>query len=218
MPRGFTVPERERIRAQLIDEGERLFGLYGLKKTRVEELAAAAHISTGAFYQFFDSKEELFLTVVEKFEAQVRETLLASIPAPGLTPRARLFALLKVGISMLQTPSLTVFLGSADVVLAWRRLPAERVQSHLVSDTQFIEQVIDHCMASGIPIVVDAEAIRALLYPLVLAILGSAAVPPAVAGNHLDVLLELVAAYCVGEIELSLAAPRAASPTEGGHR
>ncbi|MBN2550474.1 MAG: helix-turn-helix transcriptional regulator, partial [Anaerolineales bacterium] len=60
MPKGFSDQEKEIIRARLLEQGQRLFSAHGLKKTNIDELAAAAGISKGAFYLFFASKEACF--------------------------------------------------------------------------------------------------------------------------------------------------------------
>ncbi len=87
MPKGFTEYEKELIRKRLLEQGQRLFSAYGLKKTNVEEIAKAAGISKGAFYNFYDSKEALFMDVVEQAEIRLRQEILAVIDLPGSSPR-----------------------------------------------------------------------------------------------------------------------------------
>lgn len=64
MPRGFTAAERERIGKALLDSGRDLFTRQGLRKTALEELVAPAGIVKSTFYQFFDSKEALYLQLM----------------------------------------------------------------------------------------------------------------------------------------------------------
>src|SRR5512135_636629 len=98
MPKAFSEREKELIKSRLLEQGYKLFSAYGLKKTNVEEIAAAAGISKGAFYNFYESKEALFMDVVEQAETRVRQELLAVVDLPGPSPRARLFAVLKTAI------------------------------------------------------------------------------------------------------------------------
>ena len=72
MPKAFSEHEKETIRAQLREKARKLFEKQGLKKTTVDELAQAAGISKGAFYLFYESKEELFLEILEALEADFR--------------------------------------------------------------------------------------------------------------------------------------------------
>ena len=68
--KGFSDAERERIRAELLEVGAELFAQYGLQKTTIADLTDPVGIANGTFYQFFDSKERLYLDVAE-LEGQV---------------------------------------------------------------------------------------------------------------------------------------------------
>ncbi|MFX1571837.1 MAG: TetR/AcrR family transcriptional regulator [Promethearchaeota archaeon] len=68
MPKAFTAEERNIIRNSLIEKGAEFFGSYGLKRTNVEDLTNAVGISKGSFYSFYNSKEELFLDVLDHVE------------------------------------------------------------------------------------------------------------------------------------------------------
>jgi len=61
MPRAFTEEERTRIRNSLIDAGRTCFLKYGIRKTTIDDLVTLAGIAKGSFYQFFKSKENLYL-------------------------------------------------------------------------------------------------------------------------------------------------------------
>lgn len=64
MPRGFTAEERARITRALLDAGRHLFIDRGLRATSLGELVAPAGIVKSTFYQFFDSKESLYLRLM----------------------------------------------------------------------------------------------------------------------------------------------------------
>jgi AcrR family transcriptional regulator len=64
--KGFTDDQRERIRADLLDAGRDLFTRYGLGKTTVADLTDEVGIGTSTFYQFYDSKEALYLAVLDR--------------------------------------------------------------------------------------------------------------------------------------------------------
>ncbi|WP_267643945.1 TetR/AcrR family transcriptional regulator [Haloarchaeobius amylolyticus] len=79
--RGFSDEEREQIRADLMDAGETLFARFGLAKTTVTELTDEVGIGTSTFYQFFESKEELYLAVLQRVAEDVyHEMRAAGIP------------------------------------------------------------------------------------------------------------------------------------------
>jgi len=65
MPKPFTPEEKEIIINSLIEKGTEIFGKYGLKKTNIEDLTKAVGIAKGSFYNFYKSKEELFIEVLK---------------------------------------------------------------------------------------------------------------------------------------------------------
>jgi AcrR family transcriptional regulator len=66
MPEGFTDADRERIREELLAAGHELFSRHGLQKTTIVDLTAEAGIAPSTFYQFFDSKADLYVEVLER--------------------------------------------------------------------------------------------------------------------------------------------------------
>jgi AcrR family transcriptional regulator len=202
MPKGFSEREKELIGQCLLEQGYRLFSAYGLKKTNVEEIARAAGISKGAFYNFYASKEALFMDVVEEAEVRLRQELLAAVDLPGPSPRARLLAVMRKAFSLLETIPILQFLTGSDFDLLFRRMPPGKLQQHLANDRAFLVELIARCRQAGIPIQAQPDQIIGLLYPLVLAILHAGEFGPYNFSGSLDLLLELVATYCLGEVEI----------------
>src|SRR5258708_34532533 len=128
MPKGFTEREKELIRARLIKEGYKQFSAHGLKKTSIEELAAAVKISKGAFYLFYESKEALFMDVAEEAEERSRAAIFAAIELPGPSPRARLLNVLQTGFALLKTIPMLHLFTSSDYELLFRRVPAAKLR------------------------------------------------------------------------------------------
>jgi AcrR family transcriptional regulator len=63
---------RERTRRALLDAAAKLFCDKGMEGTSIDELAAAAGYTKGAFYTHFDSKEDIYLALLdERFDAQL---------------------------------------------------------------------------------------------------------------------------------------------------
>lgn len=200
MPRPFSEHEKALIRTRLLQQGERLFSARGLQKTNVEELARAAGISKGAFYKFYESKEALLLDIAEAAEKRVREEILSVLDLPGPSPRARLLAALRKGFDLFEQLPLLQFLTGADYERIFSTVPRSQLREHLDADERFMDQLLARCRSAGIPIRVDAGQIMSLLYPLALAILHKEELGAQAFNGDIDTLLELVAAYCVGEI------------------
>jgi AcrR family transcriptional regulator len=202
MPKAFSQQEKELIGKRLLDQGYKQFAAYGVKKTNIEEIASAAGISKGAFYSFYESKEALFMDVIEQVERRVRLEILAVVELPGPTPRARLLTILKKAFTLFKELPILQFLTGSDYDLLFRRMPEERLQEHLASDRMFIEELFTQCRYAGIPIQAQPEQIIDLLYPLVLAILHQDDWVWNNFDSSIDLHLELVAAYCLGEVEI----------------
>jgi AcrR family transcriptional regulator len=219
MPKGFTEREKELIRARLLQAAHKQFSAYGLKKTNIEELAQAAKISKGAFYLFYESKEALFMDVVEEVEQRSRREIFAAIDLPAPSSRARLLSVFKTGFALLKTIPMLQFFTGSDYDLLLRRVPAEKVHAHLVSDRLFLEDLVTRCQNAGIAIRVPPDEISGLLYPLALASLHADDLSQNNFGGSLHVLLELVAAFCLGELTVTpQELDRAASGTDAGSR
>lgn len=207
MPKWFSEQEKEKIRSQLLDQGEKHFSQFGFKKTNVDEIARAVGISKGAFYRFYASKELLFMDVIEQVEIRGRREILKTIDQPGPSPRARLFAVFKKAFDLFgELPILRIFSGS-DFDILTRGVSAEVFQEHIASDRKFFEELFDRCQKAGIHIRVNADEVVRMLYPLVIGFLsGSGKGEKSLTGN-LDMHLELIAAYCLGEVTLEYAQP-----------
>jgi AcrR family transcriptional regulator len=73
MSKKFSEHESQLIRQSLVNACKDCWNRYGYHKTNVRELAAMANISVGAFYQFFSSKELLFMETAKSFEKQIED-------------------------------------------------------------------------------------------------------------------------------------------------
>jgi AcrR family transcriptional regulator len=73
--KGFSDDQRARIRSALLDAGQDLFAQYGLEKTTIADLTGEVGIGTSTFYQFFDSKEALYLAVLDREGEAIAERL-----------------------------------------------------------------------------------------------------------------------------------------------
>ncbi len=87
MPRGFSDKEKIMIQESLMENGKRLFSSYGLKKTSISDITRAAGIAQGSFYNFFDSKEELYFEILEAEEQTMKEKLLNDLKPLENCPR-----------------------------------------------------------------------------------------------------------------------------------
>jgi AcrR family transcriptional regulator len=64
------IPAAER-RALILREAGRLFARHGYAGTRLDDVAAAAHVTKPMVYRHFESKKALYLALLEKHEADL---------------------------------------------------------------------------------------------------------------------------------------------------
>ncbi|HWX39980.1 MAG TPA: TetR/AcrR family transcriptional regulator [Blastocatellia bacterium] len=89
--------ERDRgsTRDRLIEAAIRLFWEKGYNATGMAELLKAAHVNSGSFYHFFDSKEALLMAVLDWYKENIYPALLQPAFENTDDPIERIFALLE---------------------------------------------------------------------------------------------------------------------------
>lgn len=108
----FTDEDRERIREAMVEAGHELFARFGFDRTRVSDVTDEVDIGTSTFYQFFDSKEELYLAVL-------------------IAERERLFARLETAVADAESPQ-----AEAELIL---RTTLEQVRSNPLIRRLFVD-------------------------------------------------------------------------------
>ena len=90
----FSDEDRERIRGELIEAGRELFTRHGFDRTRIKDVTEAVEIGTSTFYQFFDSKETLYVAVLKQERDRLIERVDTAV-ANAETPREEVRTMLE---------------------------------------------------------------------------------------------------------------------------
>jgi len=137
MPRALTELERAQVQERLLTRGRDRFIRYGLAKTTVEALANDAGIGKGSFYQFFASKEALFMAISQREEQAFRQALVAELEALD-EPRDAVMALLHAPVTRLtKHPFLEQLLDPTTIAALSLRLSPEELQANEDGDREF---------------------------------------------------------------------------------
>jgi AcrR family transcriptional regulator len=152
MPKGFSEQEKASIRKSLLDAGAAMLHTHSVNKISVEDLTRAAHISKGAFYQFFPSKEELFLTLFTEAELAFRDELRKLAHQPGRTPKARILSFLRDSLTQYRTLPLFSRLSSDDLNAVMRHVSPERMHNAMLEGTPFFEEILTIWRKSGLKV------------------------------------------------------------------
>jgi len=189
MPKGFSEREKEIIRSKLLEKGKEFLGVYGIRKTNVEDLTRAVGISKGAFYIFYDSKEELFFEILEQFEKEVRENVARDIFKPGEPPKESFRRFLVQLFTQLQANPIFKILNKEEFEYLLRKLPEEKIQNHMKNDDDFVIHFIEKLKNDGYIRDYKPRAVAALFRSLIYMIL----LKDEIAGDTFPELVELLA-------------------------
>lgn len=160
MPKGFTEKEKVFIRQKLIDAGKDIFGKYGFKKASIDEAVAAAGISKGAFYLFFDSKELYFMEVLETVEREFKGGMLEAVKDSSMPPKKRFKYYMERSMEYLERNPIMTKLKHKDLESLMLNLPPERIKEHMDGDLNFMVQFTEAFTgSSGMPNGVSQEAL-----------------------------------------------------------
>lgn len=166
MPKAFSDQEKEVIRQQMREKGKALFEAYGLKKTSVDDLTQAVGISKGAFYRFYESKEELFLDILEQLEVDFRARIFNLSINPKQNARRLLSKLLKDALLTWDKYPLLKNFGMSEYEYLARKLPPERIRAHANQDNEFVNDFIKRIKREGIVVKASPRLISNLMKSL----------------------------------------------------
>lgn len=195
MPKGFSEKEKEVIRQQLREKGKRLFEVHGLRKTRVDEITRAVGISKGAFYLFYESKEELFLEIMEQMETELRESVFENTLQPKENARQNVRRILSNFLLTYDAYPLLKNLSQSELDYLVRKLPAERLQAHMNRDTKFFDDLTKKLKREGIALKVPPRIAMNLILSLFLTSLHRQDFGEEAYAETMKILTDLVAGY-----------------------
>ena len=197
MPNSFTDQEKSLIRAQMREKATKLFEKQGLKKTSVDELTQAAGISKGAFYLFYESKEELFMEILEGLEAHFRRRIFNFSIHPSSNARKLLAKLFKsVLLTWDEYPLLKNF-GRAEYEYLARKLPPHRIQAHANRDNEFVGDFMKRIKREGIPVKASPRVVSNLMKSLFFVGLHREDLGTEAYLESMEILADIVARYIV---------------------
>ncbi|MFN8412413.1 MAG: TetR/AcrR family transcriptional regulator [Anaerolineales bacterium] len=199
MPKAFSEQEREAIRTQMREKGKKLFEKHGLRKTSVDELTEAVGISKGAFYLFFESKEELFLEILEQIEREIQTHILTFSVKPKASARRAVNDMLSSFLLTWDAYPLLKNFSKNDFEYLIRKVPAERAMQHASNDEAFVNEFIKKIKREGIAVKATPRIISNLIKSLFFMGLHREDLGEQAYIETMDVMIDLVSGYIVGE-------------------
>ena len=197
MPKAFSEHEKDILRAQMRQKGKRLFEKQGLKKTSVDELTQAVGVSKGAFYLLYESKEELFLEILEELEIDFRSRIFDFTVSSQEDAQKLLGKLLKSAFLTWDEYPLLKNFGMAEYEYLARKLPAKRIQAHINHDNEFVSDFIKGIKREGIAVKASPRVISNLMKSLFFVSLHRDDLDINAYAESMEILADLVARYII---------------------
>jgi AcrR family transcriptional regulator len=198
MARAFNEHERQVIREKLIDKGRELFGTFGLKKTSIEDLVRAAGISKGSFYSFFDSKEELYLEIIESLEEEIRKQIIDKLSIKSPITKEALKSFILEGLRIMETdPLIRRMYDQEEREQALRAIPQDRFAQHIRADEDWMLNFLSKWQEQGFLIDADPRAAAGVIRLIITSSLFKDSLGGENYPEAIDLLIDLVASGLV---------------------
>lgn len=166
MPRGFSEAERAAIRSKLLAHAEAQLIVVGLHKISVDELAQAAHISKGAFYQFFASKNELFVTLFGEAERELREKMRKSAMQVRPDPREQVRAFFHESLAIYRGSPLLRNFKRRDFEMLLHEASRTQVAQAMGEDEAFYGEILEIWARRGLKIACSPAQFSGLMHSI----------------------------------------------------
>lgn len=197
MPKPFSEQEKNVIRAQLLEKGKQLIEKHGIRKTSIDDIVEAVGISKGAFYFFFESKEELLLAILEQLEQHFRNRIFDFSISKKSDARRQLSRLLQDTLLTWDEYPLLKNLGKSDYDYLARKLPPERIQAHATRDDEFVDDFIKKIKREGVVVNASPNVVSNLMKSLFFVSLHRDELGKEAYVETMKVLADLVARYII---------------------
>jgi len=185
----FTDEQRDAIRARLYESARRHALTTGVKKTSLDMLTADAGISKSSFYKFFDSKEQLFLSIAGEWESQILDGAQRSLQsAEGLSNKERAAAFVYAVFETIHQLGLARFLRE-DLQYLNSFLPKDEARAHCLTSAA---SIFSSLRQARIRFTAPDETVLSVIQLMYLSILSIGDIGE----NFFPALRELVAGAC----------------------
>ncbi|GAA0253925.1 TetR/AcrR family transcriptional regulator [Haladaptatus pallidirubidus] len=156
----FTEEKKKQVRESLRNTGYELFAQYGIRKTTISELTEAAGIGTGTFYQYYDSKEELYVDILEEYNKELIPRLLQNSVEAYDDPEMAIAALLEETLDEFESnPLLKQIIIEDEVSYIRNQISAEEISERRNSTIEVFLPYIEHWYDEGKVVGTDPESI-----------------------------------------------------------
>ncbi|AVQ97566.1 hypothetical protein OBCHQ24_00205 [Oceanobacillus iheyensis] len=201
MPK-FGQREKEWIQQDLLTKGRDLFVKRGLKKTSISDITKSVGIAQGSFYNFYESKEVLYLEILEQEEEKIREQLVLPFFQSGNVTRESFKSFLMEAFSVMETNAFIRQLFDEGIMESLlRKLPEEKV-AHLVnSDVDFFTPLVEKLQRENVIVEEQSEVVIQLLRMVFLLFLQKQQIGEKHFAESMDLLLTFISNGLIKKVD-----------------
>ncbi len=198
MPKHFSENEKQMIYQRIIEESQKHWVQYGIKRTSIADLCAAVGIAKGTFYNFFSSKEDLLVAVFEQTEQKLKARLIAVVTQCKGDKRENFKrALAAVFIESLNYPWLVKLQNNLDEYQYFlRKLSQAQLNQLFIQDRKDIEELLSLWQVNTQT--VDIELVSATLRAIYLQLFHKSEIGEAYIMQVINLQLASLADYIFG--------------------
>lgn len=195
MAKKFSEEEKASIRSRLIEQARHCFSTLGLKKTSVADMTKAAGIAQGSFYLFFESKEELYLEILQQEEARIQQLLMERYFSEKSVTKESFRQFLRDSFAIMENnPLLRQLHEEETMAILLRKWPPEKLEELFESDSRSFGPAIRRLQEQGIISGEHrTEVIVSLIRSVMLLVLHKKQIGDELFPPTLDLLAELIA-------------------------
>lgn len=168
MATAFTPRERNSIERKLREVALECAASMGMRRTTVEELARRAGISKGAFYSFFESKEHLFLSMLEEVHGEIYGRAKEVFDRSAGLPSWQRAALAMKEVCRATLEKCIAPFTQDELPLLLRRLPEQLLRGHYHSDEEHLQQLL---LKGGLTLTLDINTVGAIARLLMMSLM-----------------------------------------------
>lgn len=186
MPK-FSEQGKERIRQCLLEEGERLFTTYGLKKVTIDDIVKAVKIAKASFYRFYDGKEYLFLDIAQRKQKEIFEILEGILKeSESKTDHERVKMVFFSMSELMGRYPLLTNIDSETVEIIARKVSLERLAEYSAQGFDAVKTIEEH----GIKFRYDTQVVSQLFHTLYQAWISLQGQPVEIQKQVINIMLD----------------------------
>lgn len=145
----YSIQEKELVRKNLKLESRDCLGLYGVRRTSVDELVARVNIPKGTFYLFYPSKEELLYEVICDYIIELHSKFYESASSIG---KLTWNSFSEIAFSIFEEASKSFLVQVAknnEMEYLFRKLPENKVRENEKQIEDISGQVVNYLPVEG---------------------------------------------------------------------